>query len=238
MARLTRQELKKDELAERLRAVREFLIQNQQRIAQGSLATVVAVGVVIGAFLYVRSRQAQASDTFAQAMATFHAPVAEAPPPNTNPADLRFKTANEKYQQALQGFAEVARRYSWYSQGKVARFYAALCERELGKFSDAEKDLSGIASGRDRDLGALAKMALAGIYEQTGRNEQAERVYRDLEDHPASTVPKATVELALAQLYQKTNPAQATALYKKIETEYPGSAAGDQASKMLQGQSR
>ena len=198
----------------------------------------LAVAVILGAFAYVRSRQTRANDSLALAMTTFHAAVAEAAPPNINPASLRFKTANEKYQQALQEFTDVARRYSWYSQGKLARFYAALCERELGKFSDAENDLNAIASGRDRDLGALAKMALAGIYEQSGRAEQAEKVYRELEDRPASTVPKATVELALAELYQKTKPEQATALYKKIQTEYPGSAAGDQASKMLQSQTR
>ena len=238
MARLTRQELKKDELAERLRSIRDFLFQNQQKIAQVSVITVVVFGVIVGAFLYVRNRQTQGSDALAQAMTTFHAAVAEAPPPNVNPATLRFKTANEKNQQALQEFTAVAGRYSWYSQGKLARYYAALCERELGKFSEAENDLTAIASERNRDLGALAKMALAGIDEQTGRTGQAEKIYRDLEDHPASTVPRATVELALAELYQKTKPAEATALYKKIETNYPGSAAGDQASKMLQSQTR
>ena len=84
-------------------------------------------------------------------------------------------------------------------------------------------------------MAALAKMALAGVYQQTGRSEQAEKLYRELESHPTDTVPKAAIQLALAELYQKTKPAEAAALFKKIQTEYPGSAAGDTASRMLQG---
>ena len=234
MARLTRHQLKQDELSTRLAVIQEFFLQNQKNIAIGTAVVAVALGITLGGFLYVRSREARAGNAFALALVTFHAPVAQAPPPNSSPNAPHFKTEDEKYQQAYSQFTEVAGRYSNFSQGKLARYYAALCERELGKSAEAEKELSAIASGRDRELAALAQMALAGVYEQTGRNEQAEKLYRELENHPTNTVPKAAIQLALAELYQKTKPAEATALYKKIQTEYPGSAAGSMASKMLQ----
>lgn len=234
MARLTRQELRKDEFATRFAAFQEFFLQNQRTIVIGTAAVAVALGIALGGTYYVRSRETRASYAFAQALAAFHAPVGQNVPPTASPNTPHFKTAEEKYQQAYKQFSEVAGRYSLLSQGKFARYYAALCERDLGKMSEAEKELSAVAAGRDRDLAALAKMALAGVYEQTSRNEQAEKLYQELVNHPTNTVPKATSQLALAELYQKTKPAEATELYKKIQTEYPGSAAAGMASKMLQ----
>ena len=234
MARLTRHQLKTDELSTRLAVFQEFFLQNQKKIITGTAVVAVALGVVLGGFFFVSSRQTRASYAFARALATFHATVGPPPPPNSGPSAPRFPTAAEKYQQAYKQFTEVAGRYSWFSQGDFARYYAALCERELGKSPEAEKDLSAIAGGRGRELAALAQMALAGLYEQTGRNEQAEKLYRELVNHPTDIVPKATVQLALAELLQKTKPAEAAELYKKIQTEYPGLAAGSEAFKMLQ----
>ena len=52
------------------------------------------------------------------------------------------------------------------------------------------------------------------------------------------TVPKATIQLARADLYQRTKPADAKAIYQQIQKDYPGMAAGDIASRMLQGQAQ
>ena len=153
-----------------------------------------------------------------------------APPETTQ---IYFKSDAEKYQQALKLFSDVASRYSWIGQGRYARYYVGLCQRALGNTADAEKELKAVAEGRDTDLAALGKLALGGLYEQTGRTDQAEKIYRDLESHPTVTVPKATIELALADLYQKTKPTEARALYQQIQKDYPGLAAGDAASKML-----
>jgi tetratricopeptide (TPR) repeat protein len=237
LARLTRQKLKQDEFATRIAAFQEFFLQNQRQIAMVTAAVVLAAGVVLGGYSYMRSRETRAGNAFALALAAFHAPVMEAPPPNA-PNSPHFKTASEKYQEAYKQFTDIAGRYSWFSQGKLARYYAALCQRDLGKSQEAEKDLNAIAAGRDQELAALAKMALAGVYQQTGRNDQAEKLYQELQNHPTNTVPKATAQLALADLYQKTKPAEATALYKKIQTEYAGSAVGDAATRMLQAQSQ
>ena len=234
MARLTRQQLKKDEFVSRFETIQEFALQNQRQIIIVVLSAVLTGSVILGGFLYVRSRQSRASGEFADALANFHAQVSPTPPPNSTAP--HFKTNPEKYEQALKQFSEVAERYSWYSQGKLARFYAALCKLELERLPQAENDLNTIAAGRDEELAALAKLALASHYKQTGKNDEAEKLYRDLEEHPTGTVPKATAQLELADLYQRTKPAQAAEIYKKLQTEYPGMAAGDLASKMLQGQ--
>ena len=233
MARLTRQELKKDEFAERLEAIQEFFLRYQNQIVKfgGIAALLVAIGIG-GNFLF-RSRQNKASSAFAQALVTFHAPVTQTPPPEGS-QQLTFKSADEKYQQAMKQFSEVAGSYSWMSQGRYARYYVGLCQRALGNNAEAEKDLKAVAEGHDSDLAALAKLALGSLFEQAGRNDEAEKIYRDLQNHPTVTVPKATVELALADLYQKIKPTEAKALYQQIQKDYPGLAAGDAASKSLE----
>jgi len=237
LARLTRQQLKKkDEFAVWVESVQEFFLQHQQLLIKSSVGVVIAAALVIGGYLYVSSRQDNASNAFTAALATFHAPVGGAAPASA--PGPHFNTNAEKFQAAMKQFSDVSSRYSWTAQGRFARYYSALCQRELGNAPEAEKELTGLAGNRDHELAALAKMALAGTYEASARNDESEKLYRDLADHPTNTVPKATAELALAALYQRTKPAQATVLYQQIEKEFPGTAAGEQASKMLEAQAR
>jgi predicted negative regulator of RcsB-dependent stress response len=231
LARLTRQQLKKDEFTTSLAALQEWFLQNQKSIASTGGLTLLAAAVAIGGIALVRSRQNRASQAFTEALTAYHAPVLATPPPNFN--QLYFKTESEKYQDAAKKFYEVGSRYSWSSQGRFARYYAALCQRDIGNLAEAEKELKSVAGGRGADVTSLAKMALAGVYQQSGRNDEAEKLYREIEDHPTNALPKATAELALAELYRRTKPAQAKTLYQQIQKEYPGSAAGDEASKML-----
>ncbi|MGH9785485.1 MAG: tetratricopeptide repeat protein [Terriglobia bacterium] len=233
MARLTRQELKKDEFADRLANVTGFFARNRRRIVVGGGAALLGVAVVVGVFLFVRSRQASASDAFGKALVSFHAPVVAQPAPGLT--ILTFKTAEEKYRAALSQFTDVSSQYGRYQQGRWARYYTALCKRELGQTAEAEQDLAALGNENDGDLAAVSKMALAALYQKASRTEDAEKVYRELETNPTAIVPKATVQIALAELLQRTNPSRATALYQQIEKDYPGTAAADQAARMLRG---
>ena len=233
MARLTRQEMKKDEFADRLATVTGFFAQNRRQIVIGGGAALAGVAVVLGVFLFVRSRQATASDAFGKALMSFHAPVVAQPTPGLT--IQTFKTAEEKYRATLSLFTGVSSQYGRYQQGRWARYYAALCKRELGQTAEAEKELAALGSEGDPDLAAVAKMALAALYQKASRAEDAEKIYRELETNPTAVVPKPNVQIALAELYQRTNPSRATALYQQIEKDYPGTAAADQAARMLRG---
>ena len=233
MARLTRHELKKDEFADHLATVSHFFTQNRRQVVLGGGAALVVVGLSLGVFLYLSRQQAKANDAFSTALDTYHAPVTPTPPEGTN--RLVFKTREAKYKEAMRQFTEVAGQFRRRSQGRWARYYAALCQRELGNSAAAEKELTALVGESDPDVAAMSKMALGGLYQQTSRTAEAEKIYRDLESHPSPLVPKPAVQIALAELYQKTNPSRATALYQQIEKDYPGTTAGDQASRMLRG---
>ena len=63
------------------------------------------------------------------------------------------------------------------AQGKYARYYMALSNKELKKLPDAEKELNDLAGDSNKDLAALAKLALGGIYQESNRNDQAEKLF-------------------------------------------------------------
>jgi predicted negative regulator of RcsB-dependent stress response len=233
VARLSRRELKTDEFADRLATVTDFFSRNRKQVLLGGGSALLAVIVVVGVFMYVRSRQAAASEDFSKALMVYHALVVDAPPPGYRLPT--FKTSDEKYTEAIRQFTDVAEQFGSYSVGKWARYYAALSQRDLGQYAVAEQGLLAITSSGDRDLAAVAKMALAGLYQKTSRTADAEKLYRELEGSPTRMVPKPSVQIALAEMYQKTNPSQATAIYQQIEKDYPGTAAADQAAQMLRG---
>lgn len=231
MARLTRHQLKTDEFTARLESVSEFFLEHRKRMVVWGGAALLGIGIALGGFAYVRSQQAKAANAFSSALATYHAPVSQNPP--ANPSVTYFKTSEEKYQAASRQFSEVSRRFQRWQQGRWARYYAALCRRELGQLPEAEKELAAAAQDSDPELASLARMARAEIFERTSREAEAEKLYKELEGHPTVTVPKPTVAIALAELYQRTNPQQATAIYQRLAKDYPGTAAGDLAAKML-----
>ena len=233
MTRLTRHELKKDEFATRFAAVQEIFYKHRRKVVLLGGAVLLIIAVVGGLLLYMRSQRTQAGAAFARALATFHAPVLSNPP--TNSSDLEYyTTTEEKYTAAWEQFTDISEEFSWFASGDLAQYYAALCQRELGKLAEAEQDLGFIANGGNQDLAGLAKVVLASIYEQTGREDEAGKLLEEIGNNPTNTVPKATAQLALAELYQKTRPQEAVELYQQIAADYPGTLVSETATQRLE----
>jgi len=79
----------------------------------------------------------------------------------------------------------------------------------------------------------LSKMALAQLYRNTGRQSDAARIYKDLVDHPADTVSKVQAQLAMAEMYEVSDPQQAALIYQQIQKENADNAAGQIAASRL-----
>ena len=230
MARLTRHQLKEDEFSAQMAVWKDFIVTNRRVLSMGLIIGVAAIAAGLAGFYYVRSTQSKAATALAKAMDTYHAPVMAAPP---TPNIESYKTNDEKNNKALEEFSQAASEYSHYAAGKLARYYAGVCQRDLGKSSDAEKSFQEVAAGSDKQLAALAKMGLASVYEQTNRASDAEKIYKELEANPTETVPKATAMVARADLYSKTSPADATKLYQQLQKDYDGTPVADYAKQKL-----
>ncbi len=104
----------------------------------------------------------------------------------------------------------------------------------MGQTAQAEADLKQVA-GSGNGLGALAKLALASIYRQTNRQQQAVELYQQLIAKPPVTVPVSTARLELAETYEATRPDEARRLYAQIKDEDKTSAAAQIAAQKLDG---
>ena len=232
LARLTRHQLKKDELGVNLALGMDYFLKHKKQISIIASIAVGALGLGLGIYFYIRGAQDNASAAFAKALDTYHAPVMPSPPPNAPNLEV-YKTNDARNQKALEEFTAVAHDYSHYAAGRMARYYAALCLRDLGKYPEAEKEFQAVSNLSDKQLASLAKMGLASVYELTGRASEAEKLYKELEENPTETVPKATALIARADLLRQSNPAESARLYQQIQKEYAGTAAADRAGAML-----
>src|SRR6185503_14610356 len=123
--------------------------------------------------------------------------------------------------------------YSTVAPGKIARYMSGIALIQAGDKTGAEKELKTAADFRDRDVAALAKMALASMYRGSNRAPEAIAIYKDLSEHPTATVPKSQAQLELAEMYEKTDPQQATLIYQQLQKDDPRSPAAQVAGQKL-----
>jgi tetratricopeptide (TPR) repeat protein len=103
---------------------------------------------------------------------------------------------------------------------------------EQGQNGPAEDALKKTAGSWDGGVAALGKMALAGLYQQTGRDQQAIDLYNELSKGKAATVPPGLAQIQLAELYQSQGKTeQARKIYADLKENdkdakgKPGAAA-------------
>ena len=104
---------------------------------------------------------------------------------------------------------------------------------EAGDKTAAEQELKTASNFSDKDVAALARMALASIYRGTNRASDAIAIYKDISEHPTVTVPKSQAQLELAEMYESTDPQQATLIYQQLQKDDPRSPAAQLAGQKL-----
>ena len=233
MSRISRKEMKKDELVLEVSKAVE-LVQSNKRdlILWGSIAVVLVVAVVGGYFFYT-NRVDTASEELGNAMRLYHAPIR---PISLNDAgdEPTFPTVQGRDEEALKGFETVANKYSMMRAGKIARYYVGIVQLDQGNVPEAEKQLTAAVSGGDSYVEPLARLALGSVYMREKKLDQAEQAYRYLVDHPTDSVPKITAQLALASLIAPTKPAEADKIFKEIQASKPDPEVANLVSKAQQ----
>jgi predicted negative regulator of RcsB-dependent stress response len=232
----TRHALKQDNFAKATADSFDWLSGHRS----GVLRWVVSVGAVallcIGGLVYWTVRTSAADSALGTALDVYDAPLAIAGAPAETGV---YATASERSLAAHQQFAAVAEKYSWLPEGAKARYFAGVTDLELGRTAAAETELTQVAgawSWGDRNLTNLAKLALAELYHQTGRDSQAIETYNALVAKPSETVSANVAQLDLADLYAASGKQnQARALWARVKDADKDGAAGMIATQKLAG---
>jgi tetratricopeptide (TPR) repeat protein len=229
----TRHALKGDKFAEATKTSLTWLTGHRTNVVRWAIAAGVVILLGVALLVTWNVQETAAETALGQALDTYMTPLAL---PGVPAEKGTYATATERSKAANQQFKAVADKYGWLPEGSKARYFAAVTANELGQTAAAEADLKNVAGSWNRNLSNLAKVALAAIYHQTSRDQQAIDMYNEIIAKPSDTVTAGVAQLDLADLYAATGKqAQAKALWAKLKDSDKDGAAGSIAAQKLSG---
>ncbi len=230
----TRRALKGDKFAQAAASGVDWFSGHRTGVVRWAIAAGVALVLCAGALIYWNVENSAAAVAMGAAMDTYTAPLAE---PGAPPESSTYATAADRSKAANKEFLALAQKYGWLPEGAKARYFAGVTDEELNDNAAAENELKSAAGAWNRNVANLAKLALAGLYQKTGRDDQAISLYNAIAAKPSETVSSAVAQLDLADLYASEGKQnQARALWAKIKDSDKEGAAGAIAEQKLTGQ--
>ena len=197
------------------------------------ISAAVVLVLLVGGLIYWNVSSTHADSALGAALDIYDAPLAQ---PGAPAETGVYSTSSERSKAANQKFTEVAKEYGWLPQGAKAHYFEGLTYQEMGQNAKAETELKTAAGSWDRNLSNLAKIALASLYHQTGRDKEAVDLYNAVAAKPSETVTTGMAQLNLAGMYASEGKLdQARALWAKVKDADKDGVAGQIATQKLAG---
>jgi tetratricopeptide (TPR) repeat protein len=229
----TRHALKGDKFAQATKTSVSWVSGHRTGVVRWAIAVGVVVAVGLGASIFWSVESDGANVALGAAMDTYSSPLAI---PGAPPEKGVYATTNARAKAANDEFVAVAKKYGWLPQGTKAHYFAGVTYESLGQNGLAETELKTVADSWDRNLSNLARLALAGLYRQTGQDAKAMDLYQAIIAKPSVTVSAGVAQLDLADLYAASGKLdQARALWAKVKDADKDGAAGSIAAQKLAG---
>lgn len=206
--------------------------RNPMLVAVGVL--VVVSLVLIGGFYYQQRREQRASALLGEALQLYSAPIRPAGSPEI-PGQPSFTSVADRAKAASEKLVETSEKYGRTDSGTMANYFLGLCAEDMNDNGKAEEYLKKVSDSGNKDLAALARNALASLYHDTSRDQLAIDLYKQLIEKPTNTVPKASAQIALADIYAAKDPLQARKIYEEVQKDNADNLVGQVASSKLQG---
>jgi tetratricopeptide (TPR) repeat protein len=227
----TRHALKKDSFAQATATSVSWVSGHRSGVVRWAITAVLVLGLGVAALIFWSLRSTAANSALGAAMDTYSGPLAQ---PGAPAEKGVYTTAAERSKAANAQFTAVAQQYGWLPEGVKAHYFAGITFAELGQNGSAESELKVAADAWDRNVGNLAKLALAGLYHQTARDSQAIDLYTQLAAKPSETVSTGVAKLDLADLYAANGKLdQARKLWAEVKDSDKEGAAGSIAAQKL-----
>lgn len=218
MARITRRQLKRNELAETFGRTVDY-VSHHRRGATEAIAAGVAILLLAAGFLLFRGwRERSAGRELSEALAILEAPLASDPAAAT--AARTFATAAEREREASRHL-EAAAKKGGTQAGRAARVIVAARSE---KATESVTTLTKVAREAELEVAAAAEIDAARLLAASGKATEAiDRLKRAIES-PKSAAPKDVLLFVLAETYEKSGAAvDARGTYQRIVNDYPNS---------------
>ena len=229
MARLTKDQLRTDQLQHALTDARDFVSSHRSQTTRWVVLGAAAVAVVAAVWGGLVWRGNRAAARFSQALAIFDAPPATEAPPR----------------RGLQGRAPSGRRRAHGASGlaKDARrrrpargVRPAPRPRRRAAASGATLDAARAFEQREEgDVAAgVASAAALDAESAAGRSTEAVDAARKYLDESDPPLPKDVLVYTVAKLYEKTGQnVEAKSFYQRLVTDFPDSPLRGEAQQKL-----
>lgn len=215
--RLTRRQLKRNELAETVGRTVDYVSRHKRGVSEG-VAVAGGLALLVGGFLLIRVyRQRQAGNELSEALAVLQTPlVSDA----AQGAPKTFASAAERDQLAKKHLTAAASRRST-TAGRAAQLILAARGEKL---SEGSEIFAKAAGGGKGEVAAISELDAARSLAAQGKTAEAiERLKRAIES-AGSAVPKDVLLFALAEVYERAgSSADARATYQRLVNDYPNS---------------
>jgi len=211
----------------------DWTVEHRSTLIIAAVVVVVVIAAVIGGWYYLSAQDEKASLDLSQAVRTMDTPLRAAGSPE-QPDFPTFTSAKERAQAAQKKFQSIVDQYPHTRTADMAHYFVGVTSVTIGDTAAAERNFKDVASNGNRQVAALAKEALAGLYANSNRTKDAVGLYQELINKPTDTVSKVTAQLQLAETYQTSNqPLDAKRLYEQIKKDNPSTEAGQIATQKL-----
>jgi predicted negative regulator of RcsB-dependent stress response len=212
--RVTRKELKADRFAQEVGHTVEYVSEHRRQVIRyGTIAAVVVI-VVVGLFSYFRHQNSTRQQALMDALRIQQAGVAQ----QGNEFMLSFPNQAAKDQAMQKAFSDLYARYPSSEQGTIAKYYLGIMAADAGKMPEAAASFQVVAENGSKAYASLAKLSLAQIYAGENKIAEAEKLLRDLMENPTVFVSKEQATIALAEIIQRTKPAEAQKLLDPLRS--------------------
>ncbi len=225
--------MKQDKFAAATANSMGWLSGHRSGVLRWIIGAALVLLVIIAALVFWSFRSSAADKALGAALDVYTNPLAV---PGAPAEKNVYNNAADRAKEANRQFTAVAHDYGSTAAGAKAHYFAGITFEELNQNASAETELKAASGAWDHNLSNLAKVALAGLYHQTGRDAQAIDLYNELIKKPSLTVSAGVAQLDLADLYAATGKTdQARALWAKVKDSDKDGMAGSLAAQKLTG---
>lgn len=224
--RLTRKDMKRDELREGLGTVVDFLRDYGRWIVAGIVALLVLVAIAAGYREYQQRREVAATEDLAEALRIYQAPIV---PVGTTPPDAdqpTFSTEESRAARARELFDEVRAEHDGTDAADISKVYRAELATREGDLALARELWEGfLERQKDHMLAAEVELNLMSLDRLEGRGDELITRLNTMLDLPkGSSLPTDVLLNQLAITLEDAGRAEeAGQAYRRIIDEYPSS---------------
>ncbi|MDZ7694079.1 MAG: tetratricopeptide repeat protein [Balneolaceae bacterium] len=218
--RMTQEELEQDPFVDSMEKVQVFYEEYKNSVIGGAIALLLIIGGGIGYYYYSQSQERQAQQLMGQAETVF---------------------LQGNYQNALKGsdedftvgFEQIINNYGGTDAANLARYYAAVCEYNLGN-TEAALQYMNEYEVPEGILGVSTLSFKGVLHTELGQHEQAAQTYAQASEWDVndSTTPYNQLEAANAY-HDAGNTAQAREYASNVVNDYPNSPQVPEAKRLL-----